>query len=173
MSRFAAVFFDRDGTLVEDVPYNTDPDAVRATSGALEVVSALRAQDLLVGVITNQSGVARGVITCGQLTLVNERIDRLFGGFDVWSICPHGPDDGCNCRKPAPGLVIDASTKLGVAPRQVLVVGDRLADIEAAGAAGACSVLVPSPKTEPAATARADHRLSAIAELLDLVGALG
>jgi D-glycero-D-manno-heptose 1,7-bisphosphate phosphatase len=173
VKRLAAVLFDRDGTLVEDVPYNADPDRVAPIEGAVDVVEALRSRHLRIGVVTNQSGVARGMIRSCDVERVNDRVDRLFGGFDAWCVCPHGPDDACTCRKPAPGLVIDGAARLGVATAQVMVVGDRLADVEAAGAAGALSVLVPSVRTEPAAREQADHVLGDIGDLVGLVDAVG
>jgi D-glycero-D-manno-heptose 1,7-bisphosphate phosphatase len=80
---------------------------------------------------------------------VNARVDELFGGFDVWAVCPHAEDDGCTCRKPAPGMVLDAAARLGMAADEVAVVGDIGADVRAARAAGARGVLVPTPQTRP------------------------
>jgi histidinol-phosphate phosphatase family protein len=144
-----AVLFDRDGTLVHDVPYNGDPDAVRPVDGAVEVVQRLRDLGVRTGVVTNQSGVARGVLTEDDVRRVNARVDELFGGFDVWAVCPHAEDDGCTCRKPAPGMVLDAAARLGMAADEVAVVGDIGADVRAARAAGARGVLVPTPQTRP------------------------
>jgi histidinol-phosphate phosphatase family protein len=150
-----AVLFDRDGTLVEDVPYNGDPDAVLPLPGAREAVSALRARGTALGVVSNQSGVARGLLTRSQVLAVRRRVDELFGPFDVWAVCPHGPDDGCPCRKPAPGLVLAAAARLGVEPARVVVVGDIGADVEAAAAAGARAVLVPTCATRAEEVRRA------------------
>lgn len=143
----AAVLFDRDGTLVVDVPYNGDPDLVRPMPGALDAVAAVRAAGVRIGVVSNQSGIARGIVTRQQVDAVNARVDALFGGFDTWQICPHGPDDGCACRKPAPGMVLTAAAALGVDPRDVVVIGDISADVGAAHAAGARAVLAPTPIT--------------------------
>jgi len=144
-----AVLFDRDGTLVHDVPYNGDPDAVRPVDGAVEVVRRLRGLGVRTGVVTNQSGVARGLLTEDDVRRVNARVDDLFGGFDVWAVCPHAEGDGCGCRKPAPGMVLDAAARLGMAAHEVAVVGDIGADVRAAQAAGARGVLVPTPQTRP------------------------
>jgi histidinol-phosphate phosphatase family protein len=143
------VLFDRDGTLVVDVPYNGDPGAVRPMPTALEAVAAVRAAGLPIGVVSNQSGIARGLVTAEQVAAVNARVDELFGGFGTWQVCPHGPDDGCACRKPAPGLVHAAAAALGVAPEAVVVIGDIGADVGAARAAGAAAVLVPTRTTRP------------------------
>src|SRR4051794_9381094 len=139
-----AVLFDRDGTLVEDVPYNGDPALVRPIPGAAQAVSALRRAGVRVGVVTNQSAVARGMITREQVDAVNARVGELLGPFDTWQVCPHAPDDGCACRKPAPGMVAAAAAELGVRPYEVAVVGDIASDVEAAHAAGARAVLVPN-----------------------------
>jgi D-glycero-D-manno-heptose 1,7-bisphosphate phosphatase len=145
----AAVLFDRDGTLVRDVPYNGDPEHVVVMPTASAALSLLRARGIRTGVVTNQSGVARGLITPTQVEAVNARVDALLGPFDVWAVCEHGPDDGCDCRKPAPGLVMRAARALGVAPSAVVVIGDIGADVSAALAAGARAVLVPTPETRP------------------------
>jgi D-glycero-D-manno-heptose 1,7-bisphosphate phosphatase len=142
-----AVLFDRDGTLVVDVPYNGDPALVRPMPGALEAVAAVRAAGLPMGVVSNQSGIARGLVTREQVDAVNARVDDLFGGFGTWQVCPHGPDDGCVCRKPAPGMVLRAAAALGVDPARTVLIGDIGADVGAAHAAGAGAVLVPTPTT--------------------------
>lgn len=151
----AAVLFDRDGTLVVDVPYNGDPERVVPMPGAQAAVDAVRRAGLPVGVVSNQSGIARGLVTPDAVDAVNARVDALFGGFATWQVCPHGPADACDCRKPAPGLVLRAAAALGVDPDRVVVIGDIGADVGAAAAAGARSVLVPTPVTraEEVATA--------------------
>ena len=146
-TRVRAVLFDRDGTLVHDVPYNRDPDLVAVVDGARDVVEGLRARGVAVGVVSNQSGLARGLITPDELVAVNARVDDLVGPFDTWQVCPHGTADGCACRKPAPGLVLAAAAALGVDPSACVVIGDIGADVGAALAAGARAVLVPTPLT--------------------------
>ncbi|MFN2528129.1 MAG: D-glycero-alpha-D-manno-heptose-1,7-bisphosphate 7-phosphatase [Candidatus Baltobacteraceae bacterium] len=136
-----AVLFDRDGTLVIDVPYNGDPKQVVLVPGAEEALDALRAAGLKVGVISNQSGVARGMITIDQVESVNRRIEELCGPFHVWLYCPHGPADGCECRKPLPGMVLEAARLLDIDPADCIVVGDKQSDMEAADAAGALGIL--------------------------------
>lgn len=161
-----AVLFDRDGTLVEDVPYNGDPARVRLMPTARAAVEAARAAGVPVGVVSNQSGVARGLLTHHQVDAVRRRVDALLGPFAVWAVCPHGPDDGCACRKPRPGLVLAACERLGVPPGRAVVIGDIGADVAAARAAGARGVLVPTPVTRAeetdAAPAVAPDLLSAV-----------
>ncbi|MDN4611212.1 D-glycero-alpha-D-manno-heptose-1,7-bisphosphate 7-phosphatase [Arthrobacter burdickii] len=142
-----AVLFDRDGTIVVDVPYNGDPELVRPMPGARAVLDGLRSRGIPVGVVTNQSGIARGFVTREQVDAVNARVEELLGPFDVWEVCPHGVADGCACRKPGPGMVLSASARLGVDPSDVAVVGDIGADMGAAAAAGARGVLVPTDIT--------------------------
>lgn len=142
-----AVLFDRDGTLVRDVPYNGDPDKVVPMPGAAEAVRLARDAGLRTGVVSNQSGIARGLLTGEQVESVNRRVDELVGPFDTWRICPH--DGGCSCRKPAPGLVEAAARDLGVRPEDCVMIGDVGSDLAAARAAGARSVLVPTAETLP------------------------
>jgi HAD superfamily hydrolase (TIGR01662 family) len=149
------VLFDRDGTLVHDVPYNGDPRLVRAVEGATDALGVLRAAGIKTGVVTNQSGVGDGRITADQAESVNARVEALLGPFDVWMTCMHGRDAGCGCRKPAPGMVRDACRMLGVPPERCVVVGDTAADVAAADAAGASGVLVPNAATRSAEVAQA------------------
>src|SRR5688500_10043414 len=111
-----AVLFDRDGTLVVDVPYNGDPNRVVLMPGAADAVARMRAVGIPMAVISNQSAVARGLITIDDVAAVNRRVEDLAGHIGPWLVCPHGPDDGCRCRKPAPGLVLEAAAALDVAP---------------------------------------------------------
>jgi histidinol-phosphate phosphatase family protein len=145
--RPVAVLFDRDGTLVRDVPYNADPDLVDPVPGAAAAVAALRSRGLRVGVVSNQSGVGLGLISTGQLAAVNQRTDELVGPFATWQVCPHRPEDGCGCRKPQPGLVRAAADALGVPVAGCVVIGDIAADANAARAAGARAVVVPAAAT--------------------------
>jgi histidinol-phosphate phosphatase family protein len=100
-----------------------------------------------VGVVSNQSGVARGLITAEQVEACMQRLAELLGPFDTVQVCPHGPDDGCGCRKPAPGMVKAACAELDVDPARCVVIGDIGADVEAAAAAGAVGIMVPTPVT--------------------------
>lgn len=146
----AAVLFDRDGTLIRDVPYNGDPAQVELMPGAAAAVALLRREGVRVGVVTNQSGIAQGLLTAEQADAVNRRVEELLGPFGTWQVCPHGPGDGCRCHKPAPGMILDAAAALGADPGSCAVIGDTGADVAAARAAGARGVLVPNSVTRPA-----------------------
>jgi HAD superfamily hydrolase (TIGR01662 family) len=161
------VLFDRDGTLVHDFPYNGDPDWVRPVSDARRSLGRLRARGVRIGVVSNQSGVARGLITPEQVEACMARLDQLLGPFDTIQSCPHGPDDGCSCRKPAPGMIEAACAELGVDPARCVVIGDIGADVEAAAAAGAVGILVPRPVTRRAEVEAAPHTARTLAEAVD------
>ena len=164
-----AVLFDRDGTLVLDVPYNGDPALVRPVATAASAVRRLRDAGLAVGVVTNQSGIARGLVTPAQVIAVNARVDELLGPFDVWGFCPHAEPDGCRCRKPQPGLVLAACEALGVSPAETAVIGDIGSDLGAAHAAGAVGILVPTPATRAREIALAPIVAGDLSEAVDLV----
>ncbi|RCG30258.1 HAD-IIIA family hydrolase [Sphaerisporangium album] len=164
----AAVLFDRDGTLVIDVPYNADPGRVTPMPGVRAALDRLRAASIPIGVVSNQAGVARGLITPAALDAVNARVEELLGPFDIWAVCPHDDEDGCGCRKPAPGLILRAAGVLGVTPRDCVVIGDIGSDMEAARAAGARGILVPTPQTLPAETAAARETAPDLGTAVDM-----
>ncbi|MCP2329825.1 histidinol-phosphate phosphatase family domain-containing protein/HAD-superfamily hydrolase, subfamily IIIA [Actinoalloteichus cyanogriseus DSM 43889] len=165
------MLFDRDGTLVEDVPYNGDPAAVRLRPGAEHVVRALRDRGIPVGLVTNQSGIGRGVLSWRQVRAVNARVSALVGGLDTVQVCPHRPDERCDCRKPRPGLVLAAAERLGVPASETWLVGDIESDVLAVRAVGGTGVLVPNGRTRAVEVRRApcvaDDLRHALRMLLD------
>lgn len=166
-----AVLLDRDDTLIEDGPYLNDPRGVVPMPGAQRALERLRDRGILLGVVTNQSGVARGLITPRQLVEVNAEVSGQLGPFDDWQVCVHGEEDGCRCRKPAPGMVLSAAASLGVPPRRCVLVGDTGGDVTAALSAGARAVLVPTERTRPEEimAARAHPRATVARTLTDAV----
>jgi D-glycero-D-manno-heptose 1,7-bisphosphate phosphatase len=130
---------------VVDVPFNGDPDRVEPAPDARALLDRLRAAGLPLAVVSNQSGIGRGFITLAQVDAVNRRIDELLGPFDGFFVCPHAVEDGCECRKPKPKLILDAARALGVDPSCCVVVGDRDSDVEAARCAGAVPFKIAGP----------------------------
>jgi histidinol-phosphate phosphatase family protein len=165
--RPAAVLLDRDGTLILDVPYNGEPALVTPLPGVRQALFRLRAEGVRLAVVSNQSGIARGLVTPEQVDAVNERVEELLGPFDSWHICPHGPEDRCDCRKPAPGLLLEAARRLGVPPSRCAMVGDIGADVNAAAAAGARAILVPTPVTRPEEVRAAPECARTLADAVD------
>ncbi|MEU7848172.1 HAD-IIIA family hydrolase [Micromonospora parva] len=164
---YDAVLLDRDGTLIEDVPYNGDPEKVRPVPGARAALDRLRAAGLRLAIVTNQSGLARGYFTGEQMRAVHARVEELLGPFDAWLVCPHDDADGCDCRKPAPGLVHAAARELGTTASRCVLVGDIGRDVAAALAAGAAGVLVPTPVTRPEEIAAAGWVASDLPSAVD------
>ncbi|MFH9347705.1 HAD-IIIA family hydrolase [Kitasatospora sp. NPDC017646] len=138
-----AVLFGRDGTLLQNVACNGDPAMVHPTAGVRAALAALRAAGFAVGVLSNQPGVARGLLGRGQVETVQARAEALLGPIDVWAVCPHGSHDTCSCHMPAPGLVTAACRALGLPPSRVTVIGCGENVIAAALAAGAHAIRVP------------------------------
>ncbi|HEX3213834.1 MAG TPA: HAD-IIIA family hydrolase, partial [Actinomycetota bacterium] len=164
-----AVLFDRDGTLVADVPYNGDPGRVVLMPGAREALDRLRAAGVATAVVSNQSGVGRGYLRVEQVEAVNRRVEELVGPLGPWLVCMHGPGEGCGCRKPAPGLIEAAAGALGVDVRECVVIGDIGADVEAARAAGARGVLVPTAVTRDEEVAAAPEVAADLLRAVELV----
>ena len=142
----SAVFIDRDDTLMIDVGYCNDPDLVRLLPGAAEGVRQLRNAGYLIVIATNQSGIGRGYFDSETLEAIHERLrhELLQNGadFDAVYYCPHIPAEGCECRKPKPGLLLRAASELGIDLQSSYAVGDRDIDIQAGKAAGTRTILV-------------------------------
>ena len=141
-----AVFFDRDGTVIEDVGYPRDPEGVRPLAGAAEALAELRSAGFRLVVVSNQSGIGRGLIAPEEAERVHERFVAELAAcgvsLDAARYCPHAPEDGCDCRKPAPGLILAAAEELGLDLSRSFVVGDRESDVEAGRAAGCATILL-------------------------------
>ena len=150
-----AVFLDRDGTLIRDEHYLADADRVVPIAGAAEAIATLRAAGFAIVVITNQSGLARGLITPAQYDAVRARTDALFAAagapLEATYMCPHHPSltQPCDCRKPGLGLYMRAVRELGLDLRRSILIGDRWRDIAAAAPLGARGILVPNAATPP------------------------
>lgn len=168
MPRVRAVLFDRDDTLIVNVPFNGDPERVVPLAGARLALDVLRSVGILTAVVSNQSGVGRGFITLEQVQSVNRRVEALLGPLGPWFICPHAPEDGCDCRKPAPGLIQRAALALGVAVEECVMLGDQLSDMEAARAAGAHGILLSAEL--PSGASPPSHAVAAnLLEAVDIL----
>ena len=148
-----AIFLDKDGTLVENVPMSADPDRMRLRAGAADALRRLRDAGFRFAVVTNQAGVALGAFPERALEAVAKRLGALLDGTGVrlegFHYCPHHPSATisqyrmvCDCRKPAPGLVLNAARALGADVEQCWMVGDILDDVEAGRRAGCRTVLL-------------------------------
>lgn len=146
MARSAAVFVDRDDTLMVDVEYCADPALVQLIPGAAEGLRALRKAGYSVVVVTNQSGIGRGYFDIETLDRVNNRLRdelrREGADYDALYYCPHTPEEDCLCRKPKPGLLLKAASELDIDLPASYTLGDRDLDVEAGKAAGTRTVLV-------------------------------
>ncbi|HEX2187730.1 MAG TPA: HAD family hydrolase [Longimicrobiaceae bacterium] len=155
MSGRRVVLLDKDGTLVVDVPYNVDPARIRLAPGAAEGARLLHRAGFDLVVVSNQSGVARGLFPESALAGVEARLRELLeeagAALDGFLYCPHHPAGAvpeytraCDCRKPAPGLLLRALEERGADPAASWMVGDVLNDVEAGRRAGCRTVLVDS-----------------------------
>jgi histidinol-phosphate phosphatase family protein len=148
-----ALFLDRDGTIIVDVGYPRDPDRVQLLPGAAEALRSLAARAALV-IVSNQSGLARGRFTRAEADAVHARVVELLAAAGVTlagaHYCWHGPDDGCCCRKPAPGLLLAAADALDLDLAASMVVGDKPSDVEAGRAAGCAHGLLFAAADAPA-----------------------
>jgi D-glycero-D-manno-heptose 1,7-bisphosphate phosphatase len=147
------IILDRDGVLNQEAEgggYITRPEDFIWVPGALEALRLLRQAGLYLSVATNQSGVGRGIMSLAQLEAVHERMRAAAAehgvAFDAVFFCPHGPEDGCDCRKPAPGLIHAAIAGSGIAAGETILVGDAERDLEAAARAGIRAALVRTGK---------------------------
>ena len=145
------VILDRDGVINEDSDdFIKTLDEFIPLPGSLEAIKRLKQAGYQVVVATNQSGISRGYLTLDTLNAMHGKLNGLLAEIDAtidgYFYCPHGPDDGCECRKPKPGLYQQISQQFNVALEGVPVIGDSLRDLEAAWAVGAKPVLVRTGK---------------------------
>jgi heptosyltransferase II len=146
------IFLDRDGTLNEDPGYLKSASAVKLLPGVATALARLKAAGARLVVVTNQSGVGRGFLSLKDLEAIHARLEGLLeqsdAALDAIYFCPHHPDDGCRCRKPATGMVDRAVAELQVELRKAYVIGDHASDIQLAKAAGIKSILVTRGKVD-------------------------
>ena len=150
-----AIFLDKDGTLIEDIPYNVDPDRIRLSAGAVEGLRLLQSAGYQLIVVSNQSGVARGYFEENSLKRVKSKLQELLSSEGVrltdFYYCPHHPSGTvgkyateCFCRKPQPGMIFRAAFEHNICLTDSWLVGDTLQDIEAGNRAGCQTVWINS-----------------------------
>ncbi|HEY0022554.1 MAG TPA: HAD family hydrolase [Longimicrobium sp.] len=175
----AAVFLDKDGTLVDDVPYNVDPVLIRLTRGAGEGLRMLRDAGFRLFVVSNQSGVARGFFAEEALGPVEARVRELLRDegveIEAFRWCPHHPEGtvdryriACDCRKPRPGMITSLAAEHGIDLARSWMIGDTPADIQAGRLAGCRTILVGGrADADPALTP--DHGVGDLAEAAQII----
>jgi D-glycero-D-manno-heptose 1,7-bisphosphate phosphatase len=141
-----AVFLDRDNTLVYDSGYTHRVDDLQLLPGVAEGLAQLQAEGFMLFIVTNQSGIGRGLYTVEQFQAFQRALDVELGQYGVTIrksyFCPHLPEDGCACRKPRTGLLLEARAEYGIDLAASWVIGDRVTDVELAHNAGARGALV-------------------------------
>ena len=147
------IFLDRDGTINVEVDYLTSPKDLHLIPGSADAVREANGLDAVVCVVTNQAGIARGLLSEERLAEIHaalrEELAKHGAHIDAFYYCPHHPTLGeppyrsdCDCRKPGPGMINAAVKEFGIDPKRSFVVGDRLLDVGLANAVGATSILV-------------------------------
>jgi len=169
-----AIFLDRDGTLMEEVNYCNDPATVQAISGAGETLALLRREGWLTVIVTNQSGLAKGLITPAQYEAVNaELLHQLGGGIDAIYFCADHPNTPTERRKPQPGMLLEAASDLGIDLSSSWMIGDKPIDVECGRNAGCRTVLVKTGYGSAQSNTDADFVMSDVTEALQHILALG
>jgi D-glycero-D-manno-heptose 1,7-bisphosphate phosphatase len=150
--RHKALFLDRDGVLIEYIPYLSHPHQVKIPTGAGETLKKWQDAGYLLIVITNQSGIARGYFTINDVEAVHSKIREEYKRFNVQFqdiyICPHHPSDNCKCRKPSPTMILEASKKYNLDIERSFFIGDAISDVECAMSAGCKPILLQTHRTE-------------------------
>ena len=171
MTARRAIFMDRDGTVIEDQHYAKDPEAVMLVSGAGTVLSRLQSHGFALSIISNQSGVGRGLITDRDVMAVHARMQALLEEFDVgidsYRYCLHAPDAGCECRKPKLKMVQESASELGVDLGLSYFIGDKVSDVETGRGAGCTSIYLSHGNS--ALETGADHVVSQWSEIGELI----
>lgn len=173
------VILDRDGTLIDECSYLSDPDQVKLISGAAEALRKLKGLGLGLAVVTNQSAIGRGLLSEDRLKEIHQRLREILKAegvqLDGLYYCPHRPEDECWCRKPSIGLLEKASEELRFDLPGSFVVGDKISDIAMGRKAGAVTFLVRTGYGAQAATdpsAAPDHVVADLVEAVEKIAEL-
>jgi D-glycero-D-manno-heptose 1,7-bisphosphate phosphatase len=172
---YRLIVLDRDGVINEDSDaYIKSPEEWVPLPGSLEAIARLNQADYRVVVASNQSGIGRGLFSVATLITIHEKMHRLLsevsGQIEAIFFCPHAPADACDCRKPAPGLLLEIARRMDVSLAGVPAIGDSLRDLQAARAVGARPILVRTGKGER--TVAAGEGLAGVAVYADLAEAV-
>jgi histidinol-phosphate phosphatase family protein len=184
-SPHAAVFLDRDGVIAELVWHDRDnayegaahPERLALAAGAADGVKAIRAAGFITVVVSNQPAAAKGTATQAELAATHDRFVELLRAagveLDAYRYCFHHPDDACACRKPHPGLLLQAADELGLDLRRSWMIGDADRDIEAGRRAGCRTILIENPQSahRRAEASPADYRAPTLAAAAFIVAA--
>ncbi len=168
-----AVLLDRDGTIIDDVGYLRNPGDIAILPGAIEALRILQDLDLVLVIVSNQSGVGRGLLSPDEMTRCQDELAHILrqsgitlaGAF----FCPHAPWDNCECRKPRPGLIHQAADELGLNVPQSFMVGDKPSDVEAGIQAGCTSILLADCEIREEARSSSSYEPGQV--VLDLLAA--
>ncbi|HTV34121.1 MAG TPA: HAD family hydrolase [Methylocella sp.] len=154
-------FLDRDGTLIKDLHYLSDPSQAVLLPGAVEGLQSLAKQGFLLVVLSNQSGVGRGYFNEEAVRAVNARVHEMLHRKGVtiaaWYFCPHAPEQACHCRKPLPGLIDQACADFAIDLSRSLMIGDKDVDLRLAEGRGLPGYLISSQASSHADWAKAHH----------------
>ncbi len=172
MSENRYVLLDRDGVINHDSDdFIKSPEQWLPIAGSLEAIALLNEHGYKVVVITNQSGVARGLFDTVTLEKIHAKMRRMTeekgGKIDAIYFCPHGPDDDCNCRKPRPGLLETFANDNNVDLNGIVVIGDSLRDLQSAQAVGASPILVKTGKGQKTLTENPNLNIPVFENLYD------
>ncbi len=175
-ARRPALFLDRDGTIIQDAHYLADAARVRLLRGAAAAVASANARDVLTIVVTNQSGIARGLITADQYDAVRAQTDLLLARdgarVDATLHCPHSPEVSgpCDCRKPGLGMYHDAAATFNIDLAASAYIGDRWRDIEPGRVLGGYGFLIPGSETPETDLEHARTHVSPRLHIVESIG---
>ncbi len=163
-----AVFLDRDGVICYDVHYMSSPDQFRLMPGVGEGIRKLNEAGFLVIVVTNQSGLRRGLITEENLKKIHERMIRELSSYgaridDIY-VCPCLPEEDCDCRKPKPGMILEAAKKHNIELSSSYMIGDKQIDADAGKAAGCKTILITEDPS-----LKADYKVKGFKEAVEII----
>jgi len=173
------LLIDRDGTLIVEKNYLSDPDQVELIEGGPEALSKLSAAGWGIVVVTNQAGIGRGYFKQEDMEAVHAKISSLLAPYgvliDAYYFCPHHPDERCHCRKPNPGMAEQAAVDFGFDPKRSVMVGDKICDINLGRGVGAKTILVRTGyghEDEKDPNMHADLVINSLADLNDAIASI-